>query len=72
MGERYGAFLVRWWRLPDGTVRVVAEQVRSGERARMSSLPEVLAWMEARVGVEAARGRADDDADQAPGRGEGR
>jgi hypothetical protein len=69
MGPAYAAFLVRWWRLTDGSDRVVIERVATGERATLGSLPAALAWMDARQpgGQPAAAPGPAADAPRGPG-----
>jgi hypothetical protein len=43
----YATFVLRHWRRDDGTERVEIEHVQSGARARLASLAEALAWIDA-------------------------
>ena len=49
MAKRYGAFVVRYWWLAPGAVRVEVEHVQSGERVRVGSLAAALAWLEGQM-----------------------
>jgi hypothetical protein len=46
-GADYRTYVVRHWRRDDGTVRVEIEHVQTGARARLASLAEALAWIDA-------------------------
>jgi hypothetical protein len=46
MPRDYYAYLLRCWRLPDGTQRVEIEHIASGERERVDSLTAAAAWIE--------------------------
>jgi hypothetical protein len=43
----YRAYVLRHWRRDDGTERVEVEHIQSGARARLASLAEALAWIDA-------------------------
>jgi hypothetical protein len=43
----YRAYVLRHWRRDDGSERVEVEHVQSGARARLASLAEALAWIDA-------------------------
>lgn len=46
MPRDYHAYILRCWRLPDGTQRVEIEHIASGERERVDSLTAATAWIE--------------------------
>jgi hypothetical protein len=46
-GRRYTSFLIRCWRLGDGTERLQLEHIQSGARTRVVTLGEAVAWMRA-------------------------
>jgi hypothetical protein len=58
MARRYGAFLLRGWRLGDGDRRFEIAHIQSGESTRATTLEEVIAWVGACL-----------EADQVPGDG---
>jgi hypothetical protein len=39
------SFLVRWWVIDDGSLRIELEHIQSGARAVASSPEDALAWM---------------------------
>ena len=39
------SFLVRWWVVNDGSLRIELEHIQSGERTVVASPAEALAWM---------------------------
>lgn len=43
----YATFVLRHWRRDDGVERIEVEHVQSGTRARLASLAEALAWIDA-------------------------
>ncbi|MCC6626151.1 MAG: hypothetical protein IT340_01990 [Chloroflexi bacterium] len=43
----YRTYVLRHWRRDDGVERIEIEHVQSGTRARLASLAEALAWIDA-------------------------
>ena len=64
MTRRYGAFLLRGWRLGDDDLRFEIAHIQSGESARATTLEEVIAWVGARLegGQTPADGRREAEA----------
>ncbi len=48
MERRYDSFLVRYWHWSRAERRVEVEHFQSGQRTRVRSMAEALAWIEAR------------------------
>jgi hypothetical protein len=46
-GSDYRSYILRHWRRDSGVERVEIEHVQSGARARLASLAEALAWIDA-------------------------
>jgi hypothetical protein len=46
--KEYSSFLIRWWRLRGDERRLEVEHIQSGQRTRVASPAEALAWMGAR------------------------
>jgi hypothetical protein len=47
MAKRYGSFLLRRWRLPDGGERVEVQHIQTGDRVVFASLEAALDWIAA-------------------------
>ena len=50
MGKAYGAFLLRYWRLPGGGQRLDVEHVQTGARVRFATFAAANEWIDANVG----------------------
>ena len=63
MARRYGAFLLRGWRLGDGDQRFEIAHIQSGESTRATTLEEVIAWVGAclETGQVSGAGEVPDD-----------
>ncbi|HKV83351.1 MAG TPA: hypothetical protein VJN88_02265 [Ktedonobacterales bacterium] len=76
MAKRYGSFLLRRWRLPDGGERVEVQHIQTGERVVFASLKAALDWIAAQEDAPGvvSHGRVDPPAraaDAEPGHTDG-
>ena len=61
MARHYGSFLVRCWEVGADQRRIEIEHVQSGQRTRVSSLADVVRWMEAHCARASAGGPSEAD-----------
>ncbi len=67
MARSYGSFIVRYWLLDGNQERIEIEHMQTGDRVRVASLDEGVAWMAARVRRPANRGSRAPPDNPAPG-----
>jgi hypothetical protein len=63
--RRYDSFVVRCWGLGTADARIKVEHVQTGASARVASLAEALAWLDARA-ADVAAGPAGAGAEGSP------
>jgi hypothetical protein len=51
MSTLRSTFILRCWRLPDGTARLAIEHVQSGDSAHVVTLTAAVEWLTGRTGV---------------------
>ncbi|GBD15227.1 hypothetical protein HRbin26_00113 [bacterium HR26] len=56
MARSYGSFIVRYWLLDGNQERIEIEHMQTGDRVRVASLDEGVAWITARVRRPASGG----------------
>ncbi len=67
MARSYGSFVVRYWLLDDDQERIEIEHMQTGDRVRVASLDEGVAWITARVRRPANGGGREPPDATAPG-----